>query len=103
MKLTDLVPPPVIVLFLISGALAFAQTHQSWIRDSDRVLLIKGKVAGEIKNWLSIESHNGSEWEENGFDPSYTRVVSDYKPMFRHLPNGQWEIMYTSEIAEKLP
>lgn len=75
----------------------------AFISDGDRVLLVKGRLAGDMKNWLVIEAHNGHEWKENGFDPTYTRVVCDYKPMFRKLPNGSWEIMFTSELAEGIP
>lgn len=94
---------------LIALALRFAWsqtviTQTANFIDGERVLIIKGKVAGEMKGWLVIEAHNGAQlWRENGFDPSFTRVVCDYKPLFRKLPNGQWEIMFTSEIAEQLP
>jgi hypothetical protein len=94
------------LLIAVALRLAFAQTvetHASFIDNADRVLIIKGVVAGDMKNWLIIESHNGKEWKQNGFDPTYTRVLCDYKPLFRKLPGGQWEIMFTSEIAENLP
>jgi hypothetical protein len=71
--------------------------------DGDRLLMVKGQVADELRGWLVIEAHNGHEWAKRGFDPSYTRLVSDYKPMARKLPNGQWEIAFTSEIAENIP
>lgn len=74
-----------------------------FITDGEKVLLLKGKVAGEFKNWLIVETHNGREWRNNGYDPTFTRILADYKPLFRKLPNGQWEIMFTSEIAENLP
>lgn len=73
------------------------------IETYERALIIKGKVAGDWRSWLVIECHNGDEWRANGYDPSYTRIVMDYKPLFRKLPNGQWEIMMTSEIAKNLP
>lgn len=74
-----------------------------FVDSGDRVILIKGKVAGDMRDWLRIEAHNGREWKDNGFDPSYTRIVSDYMPMFRKMPNGTWEIMFTSEIARDIP
>ena len=78
---------------------AAAQTNA----DTDRAIVVKGKVAGDWRTWLKIEAHNGKYWLRDGYDPSYTRVVSDYKPLFRKLPTGEWEIMFTSEIAENLP
>ena len=102
---------------LLVGGIAFAQhitvstgdqivlpdNRHRFIMDGDRVLIIKGKVAGDFKNWLVVEAHNAAEWKDNGFDPSYTRIVSDYKPIFRKMPNGTWEVMFTSEIAEGIP
>jgi hypothetical protein len=82
---------------------AEATPRITFIQDGDRVLLVKGKVARELRTWLVIEAHNAHEWAENGFDPSYTRIVSDYKPMMRKLPSGAWELGFTSEIAEKIP
>lgn len=76
---------------------------QTFVSNGDRVLMLKGKVAGEYKNWLVIETFNGNEWKTNGYDPIYTRVLCDYKPMFRKLSNGQWEIMFQSEIAKDIP
>jgi hypothetical protein len=97
-----------IVTLLLIGALSLAQQvilPQSWnfVSNGQRVLLIKGNVANEQKVWLIIEAHNGEQWAKNGFDPIYTRVLCDYKPMFRKLPNKQWEILFTSEIAEGIP
>jgi len=69
----------------------------------ERTITIQGKVADGTRYWLSIEAHNGAAFDDRGFEPSYTRIVSDYKPMFRKLASGQWEIMFTSEIAEELP
>lgn len=68
----------------------------------DKVLLIKGKVAGEWKAWLVVEAYNGHEWISNGYDPKFTHVVADYKPLFRKLPDGRWEIIFPP-IAEKIP
>jgi hypothetical protein len=74
-----------------------------FVQDGDRVLMVKGKVANEIRVWMVMEAHNGREWPTRGFDPSYTRIVTDYKPMMQKLPTGAWEIGFTSEIAEKIP
>ncbi len=73
------------------------------IVEGEHAALIKGKIAGEIKQWLAIEAHNGPDWSSDGYDPNYTRIVCDYKPIVRKLPGGFWEIQFTSEIAEQLP
>lgn len=71
---------------------------------SDRILLLKCKFTGDApRNWLIVEAHNSYEFRERGYDPSYTRIVADYKPKVRKMENGQWEIQFTSEVAEGLP
>lgn len=78
--------------------------RQAFVQDGDRILLVKCKFTGDAPRvWLVVEAHNGHEFKERGFDPSLTRVLSDYKPVFRKLPSGQWEIGFESEVAEGLP
>lgn len=95
------------LLIALALNVAFSQTVEvpsdaKFITSGDRVILIKGKVAGDTRVWLVIEAYNASKWKANGFDPCFTRVVCDYKPLFRKIGN-QWEIMFTSELTEKLP
>lgn len=71
--------------------------------DGNKVIIIKGRVADELRGWLIIEAHNASYFKQRGFDPCYTHIVSDYVPLVRKLPTGAWEIMFTSEIAKDLP
>jgi hypothetical protein len=66
-------------------------------------IIIKGRYAGGWHEWLLIEAHNSYDWKKDGYHPSYTRLVSKYKPLGRKLKNGDWEIMFTSEIAADLP
>ncbi len=89
-----------------------AQTVNIWteqpkpvfIQDGNRILLIKCKFTADAPRvWLIIEAHNGHDFNERGFDPSYTRLLCDYEPLFRKLPNGQWEIGFRSAIAKDLP
>jgi hypothetical protein len=71
---------------------------------SDRILVLKCRFTGdEPRRWLIVEAHNGVEFDERGFDPSYTRMVTDYKPTARKMENGQWEVTFSSEGAEDLP
>ena len=54
--------------------------------------------------WLIVTRHNTKALDQKkGFDPCYTSVTSDFKPIVRKLANGKYEIEFTSEIAEKLP
>ena len=68
-----------------------------------KMLTFTATIAGERRYWMTVEAHNGYSFEVDGFHPSYTSVVVDYKPIVRKLPSGQFEIEFTSEIAEKLP
>jgi hypothetical protein len=89
---------------LIAIALLFiAAAPQSFVTGTDKAVIFHGRVAGDMKSWLVIESHNGPQWKQNGYDPSLTSIVVDYMPMFRKTVNGKWEICFTSEIAKDIP
>lgn len=66
-------------------------------------ILVSGGVSG---TWLEIKranTHQGNPAGKGGFDPSYTYLLSDFKPTVKKLKSGRWEIQFTSEIAEGLP
>ena len=64
---------------------------------------ISGGVSG---TWLVIDRANKTDNDpvgKGGFDPSYTYLISDFKPLVKKLRNGKWEIQFTAEIAENIP
>ena len=63
-------------------------------------ILFAGGVSGL---WLTVVRTNTKDPEAKAFDPSYTYLLCSFKPLVRKLANGQYEITFTSEIAEKLP
>jgi len=66
-------------------------------------IVVHGGVSG---NWMSIERANKSDLApvgEGGFDPSYTYILVDFKPLVKKLRNGRYEIQFTAEIAEDIP
>ena len=90
-----------VVFFLIVFAVgiyaqALCTDKMQFIATNDRIVLFKGKIAGEIKGWLAVETYNGTEWNSNGYEPSFTRVVTSYKPMMRKLSNGTYELMFVN-------
>ncbi len=96
-----------LTLLLFCATIMLAQDVQTPVNpvvDGERVILIKGRVAGDMRVWLVVECHNGADgWKHDGYNPSYSRVIVDYRPLFRKLPSGQYEIMFTSELAKDLP
>ena len=60
---------------------------------------------GGVKNekWLIVMRFDTKGTDQHGFDPSFTYCVSRYKPVVKKLPNGMWQVSFTSEIAENLP
>ena len=58
----------------------------------------------EWRLWLTaVNVDRCDRYDERGYDPSYTYMLCDYKPIAKKLKNGKWEITFVSEIAEKLP
>lgn len=61
---------------------------------------------GGVNNagWLVVKRHNAKALDQKqDFDPCFTSVVSDYKPIVRKMENGKYEIEFTSDLAGKLP
>ena len=55
-------------------------------------------ISGGVHNsWLKIQRHNLKAFDAKGFDPCYTSIESDFKPIAKKLPNGKWEITFVSE------
>jgi len=55
--------------------------------------------------WLTIVDHSGTRetMQTVSNNPSYTALLSDYKPISRKLANGKWEVTFVSEIAQDIP
>jgi len=87
---------------IVSQQVATDKTYL-YVLSRNKTLMVQGKVAGDLKAWMVIQSFNGKDFPGNGFDPTYTHITADYKPMFRQLHDGRWEILFTSPIAENLP
>lgn len=81
---------------VLAPSTAVASSSTPVVAGADKIVLLKGKVAGGWQQWLAIELHNGAQWRVNGYEPDFTDIVSDYQPLFRRLPNGQWEIKFVS-------
>jgi hypothetical protein len=60
-------------------------------------------LADEWRVWLEAVAYSSdADRKKDGYNPSFTYHVSDYKPMVKKI-DGKWQIKFTSEIAEDLP
>jgi hypothetical protein len=48
---------------------------------------------GGFGRWLTIVRPPGT----TGFNPNFTYAISKAKPIIKKLPNGLWQISFTSE------
>src|SRR4030095_15495725 len=60
---------------------------------------VKGGISG---TWLVVERVNKTALEPKGFDPSFTYLMSDFKPMIKKLKDGKYLIQFTCDICEGL-
>jgi len=100
------------LLFVIPSLLmaaAFSQipvNHPQPRGYGDHCYVLPGKVAIEWKFvdayrvWLSINSLAGSEWIQEGYHPGFTYLRSQFKPIVKQLPEGQYEITFSAEISK---
>lgn len=57
---------------------------------------------GIHESWLRVERHNLKDYEQKGFDPCYTTIQSDFKPIITRI-GDKWEVTFVSEIAQSQP
>jgi hypothetical protein len=50
--------------------------------------------ADQRRAWLSVAVRDGDQFKKDGYNPSLTHIVSDYKPVVHKLPDGRWEIVF---------
>lgn len=75
------------------------QDDANW-KNAARQIFIAGGLSGR---WLTIGRVNTTAPDQRGFDPSFTYVISKYIPIVKKLPNGNYEITFTSEFTKNLP
>lgn len=75
------------------------QDDKHW-QNAARVIYICGGIHGR---WLEVVRFNTQATDQRGFDPSYTYCVSKFRPVLKQLPNGMWQISFTSDIARNIP
>jgi hypothetical protein len=61
-----------------------------WGNKAVRVYISDG---GGFGRWLTIVRPHGT----TGFNPNFTHVVTKAKPTIEKLPNGLWQISFSSE------
>lgn len=84
-------------------------TASAAANDTNHTLITEGKVAvewhfyDEHRVWLSVNSYSGHDWANDGYNPSFTYIRCQYKPMVKKLLDGQYQITFASEIMEGVP
>ena len=98
--------------FLVAAIIVGAILLAYWIcygqttPGNNHAYVLPGKVAIEWKFadayrvWLSINSLAGSEWIQEGYHPGFTYLRSQFKPIVKQLPEGQYEITFSAEISK---
>jgi hypothetical protein len=66
---------------------------------TDKKAAVEWHFHDEYRVWLSVNAYNGYNWAEEGYHPSFTYVLCNYKPVVRKLPNGSYQITFVSGIA----
>lgn len=90
-----------IILLLTASVLAQDQKNHTLITDGK--VAVQWHFYDEYRVWLSVNSYSGGDWKKDGYNPSFTYIRCQYKPIIKKMPDGQWQITFTSEIAEGIP
>jgi hypothetical protein len=74
--------------------------HDFALRSEKRVAL-QWHFHDEWRVWLAVNGY-GSDFEREGYHPSFTYIVSDYQPMVKKI-GAKYQITFKSEIANDIP
>ena len=69
-----------------------------WNSPQKGVITFEGKIADEWHYWLWVQRYNLRDYEERGYDPCYTSIITTYKPVAKKRDDGQWEVTFTSDV-----
>jgi len=72
------------------------QDDKSWRNPAHQIFIVD-RWHGR---WFTLVRFDDGK---NGFDASFTYAISRFKPVVKKMPNGNWQITFTSEIAENIP
>jgi len=108
--MTYIIGATLVVAIIFCYWLAFGQTVEvfndfgkrddaDW-KNAARQIFICGGIHGR---WLTISRFDTKAPDQRGFDPSFTYEICKFKPIVKKLPNGYWQISFTSELAENIP
>jgi hypothetical protein len=53
--------------------------------------------------WLTISRFDTTAPDQHGFSPNYTYAICKFLPIVKRLPNGLYQISFTSEFTKNLP
>ena len=77
-----------------------SRSDADW-KHAARQVFFAGGVRAE--RWLTIIRFDTKAPEQRGFDPCFTYAISKARPIVKQLPNGLWQISFTSELTKNLP
>jgi hypothetical protein len=70
--------------------------------DISHAFVLPGRIAlewflvDEHRVWLEIHTADKNSWPKDGWHPSFTSIISQYKPLVNKTKDGKWEITFTS-------
>jgi hypothetical protein len=78
---------------------------------NDHAYVLPGKIGlhwrlhDEDRVWLELRSADREAWPKEGFNPSFTSIITEYRPLVNQLPNGKFEVTFTmpGKIKEAPP
>jgi hypothetical protein len=75
------------------------QDDKNW-KNAARQIFICG---GDYGRWMTVGRINTKSPDQKGFEPNWTYVICKFKPVVKQLPNGMYQIIFTSDFTKDLP
>ena len=90
------------LLILLLTCSVLAQQEQQHAMFTPKKVALVWEFRGETRPWLSA-NYYGSDFDAEGFHPSFVYLMSQYKPQIVKQKNGQWLISFSSDLPDPMP
>ncbi len=60
-------------------------------------------AGGGYGRWITVGRIDTTSVDQNGFSPNWTYIIVKFRPVIKQLPNGNYEITFTTKLTKDLP
>jgi hypothetical protein len=99
-----------LLLLLLFATMAHAQTVEvynifgkvddaNWKNPAKQIFF----AGGGVGRWMTVGRIDTTSPDQKGFSPNWTYILVKYIPVVKQMPNGDYQITFTTKLTKDLP